>query len=399
MKKLMSGIFLVTGTSIGGGMIMLPAVIGVYGYLSAVSILTAVWFFNTIIALIFLEANCYLPARTNLISMTKQLMGPRFEWLTWIICLGFLYTIMCVYIAGMTDIIGGFLEKNAIIIPSTYLSVLSVMAVALPIYFGMTSVSGFNRLIVTAMFLAFVILVFLIIPHIEMDTLFNTPTRFPVMALPIVFTSFGFLIVIPGLRTWLDDDIKKIKTAIILGSLIPLIFYIIWITVVMGVIPVSGKGGLQMILEQVEPIKQMTNTLTSQAVRPAIALFIQLFVLFAIVSSFLGISLGLYDFLADGCRIPKNPRGKLMLLVLTFLPSLLIALTQERLFLTALGFVGLISTVLFGLYPLMLAWSGRYLRKLPTHYQISAHKVVFLLMGIFCMLIIGVELLTLLWRT
>lgn len=395
MKKLISSVFLVAGTSIGGGMVMLPAVVGVYGYFSAISMLVAVWFFNTVIALIFLEANCYLPIRTNLISMTKKLIGPHFELITWIICLSFMYTILCVYIAGMTEIIGGFLEQNSYTIPSGYLSLFSVIAVGLPIYFGMTYVSHFNRFIVMSMFLAFFSLVFLIVPHIDVDILLNTSNSIPIMSLPIVFTSFGFLIVIPSLRAYLNDDIKKIKLAIIIGSLIPLMIYIIWVTVIMGAIPALGSDSLQMILEQIEPVKQMSNTLSSHAVSPSISFFMQLFILFAIVSSFVGISLGLYDFLADGLCISRNSRGNIKLIIFTFLPPLIIELTKNRLFFTALGFAGLISTILFGLYPIMLTWSARYDRKLSTQYQISANKVVFLLMGMFCITIIGVELLTL----
>lgn len=395
MKKLISSIFLVTGTSIGGGMVMLPTVVGIYGYFSAISVLAAVWFFNIIIALIFLESNCYLPMRTSLISMTKELLGHRVKWITWVICLGFLYTIMCVYISGMTEVIGGFLGKIRFVIPSFYLSILSVVTISLPIYFGMIYVHHFNRFVVISMFLAFFTLIFFITPHINIHNLLSATNHIPMMALPIVFTSFGFLIVIPSLRSYLDDDVKKIKIAIIVGSIIPLIIYIMWITVVMGVIPVLGKGGLQTILDQAEPVKSMTSTLTSHAGSSSISFVIQIFVLFAIVSSFVGISLGLYDFLADGFRISKTPSGKIKLLVLTFVPPLIIALTQNRLFLTALGFAGLISTILFGLYPVMLAWSGRYIRKLNTHYRVSANQLVFLLIVIFCMVIIGVELLTL----
>lgn len=329
MKKLISGIFLVTGTSIGGGMVMLPAVVGVYGYFSAIGLLIGVWIFNTLIALLFLEANCYLTMNTNLISMTKRLLGYHVQWVTWIIFLGFLYTIMCVYISGLTEVIGGFLEKNEFYIPSFYISFFAVFAVSLPIYLGIVYVNYFNRLLVIAMFLAFLALILLIAPHIEINNLLKTPENFSIMALPVVFTSFGFLVVIPRLRSYLDDDIKKIKIAIILGSFIPLVIYITWITVVMGVVPVSGSKGLQAILDYVEPVKGITKILATQTTSPSTSFFIQVFILFSIVSSFVGISLGLYDFLADGFRISKRAYGKIKLLSLTFLPPLIITLTPQ----------------------------------------------------------------------
>lgn len=391
MKKLISSILLVTGTSIGGGLILLPAIIGVYGYFSAIMLLTAVWFFNTLIALIFLEANCYLPVRTSLISMSKELLTHHFKWITWVICLGFLYTIMCVYISGMTEIISGFLEKKSLLIPSFYLSIASVIIISLPIYFGMVYINYFNRFVVISMFLAFFMLVFFLLPHSDIHNFLSAAYHIPLLALPVVFTSFGFLIVIPTLRSYLDDNIKKIKIAIVIGSFIPLVIYILWTTVVMGVIPISGDNSLQAILDHAEPIKQMTSTLILNTRSTSISFFAQSFILFSVVSSFVGISLGLYDFLADGLKISKTPWGKIKLLTLTFLPPLSIVLTQNRLFLSALGFAGLISTVLFGLYPVMLAWSGRYIRKRHTHYRVSMNRLVLLLIVIFCVVIIGVE--------
>lgn len=392
MQKLILSILMVIGTTIGGGMVVLPAVVGIYGYFSAIGLLFIVWFVNILIALIFLEANCYLPKGTSLISMTNQLLGKHTERITWVIFLGFLYTIMCVYISGITEIIGNFLELYSLVIPSWCISIVSVVTISAPLYFGMNYVANFNRCIVMIMFLSFLMLFVSIAPALSGKILISTTPHLPVMALPIVFTSFGFLVVIPSLRTYLDDDVKKLKIAIILGSFIPLFFYILWTTAVMGIIPLAGEGGLQAILNQPEPLKMMLKSLTTHTGNSWASVYTQIFILFAIVSSFIGISLGLYDFLADGLKVRKTPWGKIKLLAVTFLPPLIIALTQSRLFITALGFAGLMSTILFGLYPIALTSAGRYLFKLNTPYRSPINWLVLLLIAAFCMLIIIVEL-------
>lgn len=386
---------MVTGTTIGGGMVMLPAIIGVYSYYSALAILVGVWLVNTTIALVFLEANCYLPKKTNLISMSRRLLGRYGEWGVWAICLIFLYTIMCAYTVGMTEIIGGFFEKKLVDIPSYYLSIFSVIVMSVPIFFGMMHINLFNRFIVMSMFVAFFTLIFFLMPDIETNNLLATPIQLPIMALPIVFTSFGFLIIIPSIRNYLDDNIKHLKISIIVGSFIPLLIYIFWVTAVMGVIPALGEGGLQNILVQAEPVKNMASALIFHTGNAHISFFIQIFILFAISSSFIGTSLGLYDFLADGLNISKTSIGKIKLLVLTFLPPLMIVFVQNNLFITALGFAGLMSTILFGLCPVMLAWSGRYIYKLDTHYRAPLNRFGFLFVVIFSFVIIGVELFSL----
>jgi tyrosine-specific transport protein len=396
MKKLLSSICMVTGTTIGGGMVMLPAIIGVYSYYSAIAILIGVWLMNIAIALVFLEANCYLPKKTSLISMSRRLLGRYGEWCAWIICLVFLYTIMCAYTVGMTEIMGGFFERKSVTIPSYYFSILSVVIMSIPLYFGMVHINLFNRFIVMGMFSAFIVLIFLIMPDIAVSNLLTVPVHFPVMALPIVFTSFGFLIIIPSIRSYLDDNIKHLKISIIVGSLIPLLIYILWVTVVMGVIPVFGEGGLQSILVQAEPVKNMSSALIFYTGNAHISFFIQIFILFAISSSFIGTSLGLYDFLADGLNISKTSKiAKIKLLMLTFLPPLMIVFVQSNLFIAALGFAGLMSTILFGLYPVMLAWSGRYIYKLDVRYRVSLNRFGFFLIIMFSFIIIGVELFSL----
>lgn len=391
MKKLISSICIVTGTIIGGGMVVLPAVVGVYGYYSAISLLVAVWLINTIIALIFLEANCYLPPETNLISMSKRLLGRYGEWIAWAVYLVFLYTIMSTYTTGITEIIGSFLEKNLFLVPPYCVSILSVIIVGLPVYFGMQHISFVNRFIVVSMFIVFFMLIFFIMPHIEMNTLLAAPAHIPIMALPLVFTSFGFLIIIPSLRSYLSDNIKHLKISIIVGSLIPLVVYFLWVTVVMGVIPTFGEKSLQSILVQAEPVKNIMHVLILHTGNVYISFFIQIFILFAIVSSFIGTSLGLYDFLSDGLSISKTSIGKIKLLALTFLPPLFITLAQNHSFIIALGFVGLLSAILFGLYPVMLTWSGRYVHKLNTHYRVLANRLILLLVAIFSFVIIGIE--------
>lgn len=392
MKKMISAVFIVTGTSIGGGMILLPAIIGIYGYFSAISILAVSWLFTTTLALIYLEANCYLPKHTSMISITKKLLGSWASGFVWIACLGFLYTLLSIYITGLSELLCGFIEKNTHDLPLFYFAILAVFTMALPIYLGINSLNRINAMIVIAMFIAFLMLVFMIGPYTDMHQLIARKNLSPMMALPIVFTSFGFLAIIPSLRGFLDDNVKQLKMTIIVGSFIPLVIYILWTTLVMGVLPIGGEHGLHAIINDAQPLNHMTSSLIMFAGDSTISLFIQLFIFFAIASSFAGISLALYDFLADGLNITKTPLGKMKLLALTFLPPLMIVLMNTHLFIVALGLAGLVSTIVFGVFPVMLTWSGRYLHRLDSHYQVAAKKPVLLFMLMLCLLVIAIEI-------
>jgi tyrosine-specific transport protein len=395
MKKIIESILMVAGTAIGGGVVILPAVVGIYSYYSALSMLIVVWLINIMIAFVYLEANCYLPTHSSMISMARRLLGVYGEILAWLLSLVFLYTIMSVYTVGIGEIVAGFLEFYGIELPASYLAIIASIMMAIPIYLGMRHIHIINRVIVGTMFAAFFALVYYISPHISSHNLMVTPIHSPLMSLPIVFVAFGFTIVIPSLRSYLNNNIKQLKLAILIGSLIPLILYILWLTVVMGSVPVAGGDGLAAIINDKQPVKLFIQGLINHTGNNHLAILIQIFTLLAIISSYIGISMGLYDFLADGFKIMKTPSGKLKLLALTFLPSLFITLTYDRLFLTALGFAGLISVVLSAIYPVLLTWSGRYVYKLPTVYQASANRLSFSFIMLFSLTLIAIELIKL----
>ena len=59
---------------------------------------------------------------------------------------------------------------------------------------------------------------------------------------------------------------------------------------------------------------------------------VHFFSFFAIVTSFLGISLGLFDFLSDGLKIPETGLGKVALGLLVLIPVLFLPLFMKGLF-------------------------------------------------------------------
>lgn len=395
MKKLYTSILLVTGTIIGGGMVILPALIGVYGYLTAMLVLIAMWFITTTIALIFLEANYYLSPKTSFISLSRCLLGPYAEWLAWALCLAFLYSILSAYTVGISESLTTLTANTELHIPTYTLSALAVLLISISMYCGMKYIHQLNKFIVFGVFVTFAGLVIFLFPKVEIHHLFTTPLHSPTVALPILFTSFGFLVTIPGLRVYLEDNVTHLRTAIIVGSFIPLLIYIIWVTTVMSVIPIHGGSSLTSILASTQPVESLTNTFILQTGNSHLGIFIHLFIVLAIISSFIGTALGLYDFLADGLKLPNTGAGKLSLLSLTFIPPLLIPRLMHHVFITALGFAGLVSVIIFGLYPVMLTWSGRYSRQLNTVYRTAANRFTLILIAIFSFAIIGIEIINL----
>ena len=388
MKQILNGAFFITGTAVGGGIVLLPAIVGVYGYFAAVMLLVFVWLMNVIIAFIFLEANFYLPVGSSMISMTKAFFGKKMQWITWIICLCFLYTLLCAYIAGISEIF-----NSSFHIPNTYTSIVSILVVGIPIFFGINHLIKFNDLLVIGMFIFLIFVLFILGGHFNATTLLGTPNRFPIMALPIVYTAFGFTVIVPSLRIYFNNNLKKIKAAFVIGTAIPFTLYLLWITIVMGMIPGLGENSFKTVLSSQEPILQFKKLLLSQTSYPAFINMIEACIFTAFATSLIGISLATYHFLADGLKIKQNKNGKLKLLAYVFVPPFIITATQQQLFLKALGVAGLLSTIAFGVFPLLFVWLARYKYKMYSSYKTFFSKPIFIILFLACLIVIGAEVL------
>jgi tyrosine-specific transport protein len=84
------------------------------------------------------------------------------------------------------------------------------------------------------------------------------------------------------------------------------------------------------------------------------------------LTSFICVSLGLTDFLADGIRVKKAEHKKLIY-GLTFMPPLLITLFYPTVFISALRYAGICCLLLLMLLPPLMSWCGRYQQPTSQH--------------------------------
>jgi tyrosine-specific transport protein len=112
------------------------------------------------------------------------------------------------------------------------------------------------------------------------------------------------------------------------------------------------------------------------------------FAFFAIVTSFLGVTLSLSDFLTDGLKIKKTWEGKLLAWGLTFIPPLVFVFTYQRGFFLALGYAGVFVAVLLILLPAMMAWQLK-----TAFYRSIRGRVLMAAVMILAIIVIGISLL------
>lgn len=388
-SKLVGGILLIVGTSIGAGMLALPIANSPIGFFNSLLLLTFCWFVMTASALLILEVNLWFPRNSNLISMASATLGRSGQCIAWITYLLLLYSLLAAYIAAGSDFFGNLIHSIHFSLPHWLITVLFTSFLGYIVFRGIHSVDFVNRVLMTIKFAAFFLLIGFILPHIELNKLSSPLHTYASSSMTVTITSFGYATIIPSLRSYFNDDIKKLRTAIIVGSTIPLFCYMLWELAIMGIIPQMGENGLMAILNSHRSTSEFVNQLSILMQRETITELAHVFTSICLLTSFLGVALCLSDFLLDGFRLEKNRHNSFMIQIATLLPPLLIVLLYPGAFITALSYAGIYCVVLLILLPSLMAWHGRYKKNIALHYQVRGGKLLLIFLIAISLFIIG----------
>ncbi|MDF1757349.1 MAG: aromatic amino acid transport family protein [Legionellaceae bacterium] len=366
-SKLIGGILLIVGTSIGGGMLALPVSMAAVGVTNSIIFLFLCWLIMTSGALLVLEVNLSFPPGSNIITMAKSTLGLPGQMIAWTTSLVLLYTLLSAYISGGSDILNSLLQQIHINLPSWATSILFTGIFGAVIYNGINTVDYVNRGLMFGKLGIYLLLVLIISPHIEARNLDKGSLPAITGSLMILITSFGFASIVPTLREYFADDIQMLRRVIIYGSLIPLICYIVWLVVIMGTVEREGANGLLSLMTSEHAASGLTTALGNSVKNGWIHGFFEFFASICIVTAFLGVSLGLFDFIADGFKLKKKGHQGIKVLALTFLPPLTIVLVNPGIYLHALSYAGVCCVLFLLLLPIMMAWRGRKIICMKDH--------------------------------
>lgn len=391
--SLLGASLLVAGTCIGGGMLALPVATGVAGFIPSVVMMLLGWAFMTITALYLLEVNLWMPEGSHVITMASRYLGTGGKVVAWILYLFIGYASLVAYTAGGGDLlISGFHNLFDITLSKSGAAILFVVVFSLVLYLGNVTVGRVNTVLVIGMVLAYILLVSIGAPEVQWDLLVRHDWGSCVIAIPLLLTIFSFQTIVPSLTYYLKKDGRALRIAIVAGTTLSLIIYIVWEWLVLGTVLLDGDQGLAKALAEGKPA---TDFLRAATGNPWISYLAEFFAFFALITSFLGIALGLFDFLADGFKIPRNVKGNLLLGLLIAIPTLFFTLTMDKVFLKALDSSGGIGdAILNGIMPALMLWVGRYIYREHSEYRTFGGKPLIIVvilygLGVFMIEVLG----------
>ena len=349
------GSLLIAGTTIGVGMLALPVATGEAGFLPSISVYFLCWLFMLCTGLLLLEICLWMPKDANLITMAHKLLGPVGRAVCWAVYLFLFVTVMIAHVSGGGEVLQDIL---GFAMPSWAYAVLYVVVFSPVVYLGTNSLDRLNACLFAGVILSYLLFICFSHSYTDFSLLKRAAWFKSYLAIPVLFTAFTYQVIIPTLVTYMERNVKKIRLTIILGTSIPLIVYLIWEALILSIIPYDALISANTLGQNaIQPLKDITG-------HPRLFQIGKAFAFFTLTTSYIALALAFLDFLSDGLKIKKRGLRKVFLCLLVFAPPTIISIIYPNLFLIALSYAGGYScAILFGLFPPLMAWIGRYHKK------------------------------------
>ena len=356
MNKTVGSTLLVAGTMIGAGMLAMPLTSAGIGFGFTLVLLLGLWALLTFSALLFVELYQTAESDAGIGTLAEQYFGKAGRIIATAVLIIFLYALIAAYVSG-----GGSLLKD--LLPESFGDKVSILLFTVIfgsfIVIGTHSVDKINRVLFFVMLAAFAVVLSLMLPEIKFDNLMATPidNALIISASPVFFTAFGFHGSIPSLNKYLDGNVKALRISILVGSAITLCAYILWQMSTHGLL--TQNEFLQILKEDatLNGLVKATLAITGSNI---IAGAVKLFSTLALVTSFLGVGLGLLECIEDLLKRSFNiSAGRISLGLMTFIPPLVFALFYPEGFILALGYAGQMFAFYAVVLPVSLVWKAR----------------------------------------
>ncbi|UIJ43239.1 aromatic amino acid transporter [Vibrio kanaloae] len=355
-SKVFGSTLIIAGTTIGAGMLALPLASAGIGFSTSLFLMLGLWALMAFTALLMVELHQFAESDATLHTLAHTILGTKGKWIASFAVMFLFYALCAAYIAG-----GGaqfnqrISEITNIQLNSKITTLLFTLLVACVVTIGTHSVDKVNRVLFGLKLIAMVIVLSFLAPNITSQYLMSMPLQqgLVVAAIPVVFTSFGFHGSIPSIVRYLDGDVRSLRKVMIIGSALPLVIYVFWQSVTLGVVSqeqLLSDTSLGALLVSLSQTVQQSN----------LSVIVGVFADLALLTSFIGVSLGLFEFMGDSLSKKLGKAKRVKTAAITFLPPLGFALFYPQGFIMALGYAAIALSVLAILLPTVMVYKVRY---------------------------------------
>lgn len=340
---------ILTGSIIGAGILGIPYAAAKAGWIVAVIYLICLGVLLMGLNLMLGEVVARTKRPLQIPGLAAKYLGGRGKTIVSFITLFGAYGALLAFIIGtgqtLQALLGGIAGQWSIVF---------WLFASLIVFFGLRLVQRLDLLFTLTIFVFLIVLVFLSAPQIHLPNLFsNISWQYLFLPYGVILFALQGVNAIPQAEAVLPAQQKRLKFAIIAGSLLPVAVYLIFFTTVLGVTGAETTA--------------VANVGLGQRLGPAVALIANLFALFTMGTCFVNTAIAIRKQFEWDYRMRPLPAWFLTVFVPVF-----IFLLGARDFIKTIDFLGAIFGGLNALVIVAIYWQAKKKGDLPARgFQLS----------------------------
>ncbi|CAM2910391.1 amino acid permease [Vibrio neptunius] len=364
--KLLGSSLIISGTALGAGMLAIPMVLAQFGLWYGSLLMIFICFGTTYAALLLLEATLKAGGGLGLNSVARQTLGKVGQLVTNLLLYALLICLLMAYILGAADLLGQFTKAIGIELSASQTQILFTLIAGAVIACGTGVIDKLNRSLFFIMIASLSLSLALLLPDFRFANITQVMNHdhlalFKTSA--VLFTSFGFMVVIPSLVSYNHEATDhQLRNMVIVGSVIPLLCYLCWLFAVVGNLQPEQLGEFSNVSELIQAFEHHS---------PWIGTILSVFTGLALLTSFFGVAMSLFNQNRDMFR-----QNHLVTYVITFILPLAGALLAADKFLAVLSYAGIILVFLAVFVPLAMVYKIRLANAETTRYTAEGGSIM-----------------------
>ncbi|OEE70763.1 tyrosine transporter [Vibrio splendidus] len=378
--KMMGSSLIIAGTALGAGMLAIPMVLAQFGLLYGTLLMVLICFGTTYAALLLLEATIKAGGGLGLNSIARKTLGKQGQLLTNGLLYALLICLLMAYILGAGDLLSKLLSNFGVELTATTSQVVFTLLAGAVVASGTGVIDKLNRALFFVMLASLFATMVFLAPSMTQENLMQVTSHDHVDLIKtsaILFTSFGFMVVIPTLVSYNHEATdKQLRNMVIVGSLIPLVCYLCWLFAVVG----------NLSEEQFRSFKNVSDLMAAfEAQSPWVGNVLSTFTGLALLTSFFGVAMSLFNQNKDMFN-----QNTTVTYCISFILPLAGSLLAADKFLQVLNYAGIILVFLAVFVPLVMVHKQRFMKVAEDRYSAEGGRPMMLFSLLFgCFLLIS----------
>ncbi|WP_408689043.1 amino acid permease [Vibrio chagasii] len=378
--KMMGSSLIIAGTALGAGMLAIPMVLAQFGLPYGTLLMVLICFGTTYAALLLLEATIKAGGGLGLNSIARKTLGKQGQLITNGLLYALLICLLMAYILGAGDLLSKLLSNLGVDITATTSQITFTLIAGAVVASGTGVIDKLNRALFFVMLASLFATMAFLAPSMTQDNLMQVTSHNHVDLIKtsaILFTSFGFMVVIPTLVSYNHEATdKQLRNMVIVGSLIPLVCYLCWLFAVVG----------NLSEEQFRSFHNVSDLMAAfEAQSPWVGTVLSIFTGLALLTSFFGVAMSLFNQNRDMFN-----QNTAVTYCISFILPLAGSLLAADKFLQVLNYAGIILVFLAVFVPLVMVHKQRFMKVAEDRYSAEGGKPMMLFSLLFgCFLLIS----------